>query len=218
MRFDTRTPRRCAIRGPISALLLLLALIAAPAQAEWLQGEQAIMGTRCVVELEHGSVAARPRSMRSHRVPAHRRAHEHLQAGERAVARQRDRGNGSRASVARTLRPARNVDRVFELTGGAFDVTYASVGYLYDYRARASRRRGYRGRSTGHRLPPHRAGPGNAFRAPAARRSHRPRGIAKDTRSIGASRCSRRSESTARWSTPAATRASSATASGARGS
>ena len=52
MRFDTRRARRCAIRGPIPALLLLVALIiAVPAQAEWLQGEQAIMGTRCVVEL-----------------------------------------------------------------------------------------------------------------------------------------------------------------------
>ena len=138
MRFDTRMPRRCAIRGPIPALLLLLALIAVPAQAEWLQGEQAIMGTRCVVELwstdrARGQAAIDAVFTEFRRIDA-------------LMSTYKPESELSRVNATAATAPVRVSRELYDLlatsieysklTGGAFDVTYASVGYLYDYRAR----------------------------------------------------------------------------------
>lgn len=138
MRFDTRMARRCAIRGPIPPLLLLLALIAAPAQAEWLQGEQAIMGTRCVVELwstdrSRGQAAIDAVFTEFRRIDA-------------LMSTYKPESELSRVNATAATAPVRVSRELYDLlatsieysklTGGAFDVTYASVGYLYDYRAR----------------------------------------------------------------------------------
>lgn len=138
MRFDTRMPRRSAIRGPIPALLLLPALVAVPAQAEWLQGEQAIMGTRCVVELwstdrSRGQAAIDAVFTEFRRIDA-------------LMSTYKPESELSRVNATAATAPVRVSRELYdllatsieysELTGGAFDVTYASVGYLYDYRAR----------------------------------------------------------------------------------
>jgi len=138
MRFDTRAPRRCAIRGPIPALLLPLALTTLPAHAEWLQGEQAIMGTRCVVELwstdrSRGQAAIDAVFTEFRRIDA-------------LMSTYKPESELSRVNATAATAPVRVSRELYdllatsieysELTGGAFDVTYASVGYLYDYRAR----------------------------------------------------------------------------------
>jgi thiamine biosynthesis lipoprotein len=138
MRFDTRMPRRCAVRGPIPVLLLLLALIAVPAQAEWLQGEQAIMGTRCVVELWSTD---RPRGQAA--IDAVFTEFRRIDA---LMSTYKPESELSRVNATAATAPVRVSRELYdllatsieysELTGGAFDVTYASVGYLYDYRAR----------------------------------------------------------------------------------
>ena len=139
MRFDTRMARRRAIRGPIPALLLLLALIiAVPAQAEWLQGEQAIMGTRCVVELwstdrARGQAAIDAVFTEFRRIDALMSTYK----PESELSRVNGTAATAPVPVSRELYDLLATSIEYsELTGGAFDVTYASVGYLYDYRAR----------------------------------------------------------------------------------
>ena len=56
-------------------------------------------------------------------------------AGQPAVARQRSRGAGAGQGRPRTVRGDPQRSKFSRLTHGAFDVTYASVGYLYDFRA-----------------------------------------------------------------------------------
>ena len=138
MRFDTRAPRRCAIRGPIPALLLLLALTAVPAHAEWLQGEQAIMGTRCVVELWSTDRARGQAAIAA--------VFTEFQRIDALMSPYKPESELSRVNAAAATAPVRVSHELYDLlatsieysklTGGAFDVTYASVGYLYDYRAR----------------------------------------------------------------------------------
>jgi thiamine biosynthesis lipoprotein len=138
MRFDTRMPRGCAIRGPIQALLLLLTLIAVPAQAEWLQGEQAIMGTRCVVELwstdrSRGQAAIDAVFTEFRRIDALMSTYK----PESELSRVNATAATASVRVSRELYDLLATSIEYsKLTGGAFDVTYASVGYLYDYRAR----------------------------------------------------------------------------------
>ena len=138
MRFDTRMPRGGAIRGPIPALLLLLTLIAVPAQAEWLQGEQAIMGTRCVVEL-WSTDRARGQAAIDAVFTEFRRIDELMSTykPESELSRVNRTAATAPVPVSRELYDLLATSIEYsELTGGAFDVTYASVGYLYDYRAR----------------------------------------------------------------------------------
>jgi FAD:protein FMN transferase len=120
------------------AALLLAAWLPAPAHAEWFRREDAIMGTRIYVELwaddaaqGEAAVAAVIASM--HEVDA-------------MMSTYKPASQLSRVNARAALEPVKVDRELFEviraslefskLTGGAFDVTYASVGYLYDYRAR----------------------------------------------------------------------------------
>ena len=109
-----------------------------PAQAEWLQGEQAIMGTRCVVELwstdrSRGQAAIDAVFTEFRRIDA-------------LMSTYKPESELSRVNATAATAPVRVSRELYDLlatsieysklTGGAFDVTYASVGYLYDYRAR----------------------------------------------------------------------------------
>jgi len=117
---------------PLVALLLPML-----AQAEWYQREEAIMGTRVAVELwSEDAVLAqravdevmaemrRTDELMSTYKPGSQLSQVNAHAHERPVQVDAD----IIAVVERGLEMSR-------LSGGAFDVTYASVGYLYDYRA-----------------------------------------------------------------------------------
>jgi thiamine biosynthesis lipoprotein len=118
--------------------MLPAALSSAPAQAEWFRREDAIMGTRIYVELwldeaAKGQAAIDAVIASMHDVdalmstykPGSQLSRVNARAALEPVAVDRELFDVIRASL-----------EFSELTGGAFDVTYASVGYLYDYRAR----------------------------------------------------------------------------------
>jgi thiamine biosynthesis lipoprotein len=122
---------------PMAVLLLLVALIPWRVHAEWLQGEQAIMGTSCVVELwstdrARGEAAIDSVFVEFRRIDA-------------LMSTYKPDSELSRVNAAAATAPVHVSQELYDLlatsieysklTGGAFDVTYASVGYLYDYRA-----------------------------------------------------------------------------------
>ena len=120
-----------------AAWMLACALAAGPAAAERHAREEAIMGTRVAVEVWHEdpAVAAaaieavmaemrRVDALMSHYRPDSELSQVNARAAAGPVAVQPELA----ALIARALEFSRQTD-------GAFDITYASVGYLYDYRA-----------------------------------------------------------------------------------
>ncbi len=122
---------RCLL--PAIALLLL----AGTAHAEWRQREEAIMGTRVAVELWSEDAALAARAMEA--VIAEMRRTDALMSTYRPES-QLSAVNAQAAVRAVQVDPE-IIDVVAKalefsrLSDGAFDITYASVGYLYDYRA-----------------------------------------------------------------------------------
>ncbi len=104
--------------------------------ADWLKEEADIMGTRIVVELYHDDPAVARRGVDTvfaemHRIDAS--MSPYIDNSELA------RVNREAAQQATPLSKElfellQRSNRVSSLTGGAFDITFASVGFLYDYR------------------------------------------------------------------------------------
>lgn len=124
------------LTGHLGAGILLALALTGAARAEWLQREAAIMGTRCVVELwsddrAQGEAAIEAVFAEMRRIDALMSTYKadselsrlNATAGSRAVQVSRELFD----LLATSLEYSRT-------TGGAFDITYASVGYLYDYR------------------------------------------------------------------------------------
>jgi thiamine biosynthesis lipoprotein len=120
----------------LASLLLLSLFCATAARAEWARREEALMGTRVYVEAWHddpvrGQQAVdavfaemhRINELMSHYRPDSQLSLINARAAVEPVAVDAELFDLLRTSV-----------RFSELTGGAFDITYASVGYLYDYR------------------------------------------------------------------------------------
>ncbi len=119
-----------------SAAVTLLMLLPAAARAEWHAREAAIMGTRIEVEVWHEDAAAAAAAIDAviaemHRIDAlmsHYKPESQLSRVNRDAAA---------APVAVDAELAALVERALgfsAMTAGAFDISYASVGYLYDYR------------------------------------------------------------------------------------
>jgi len=119
-------PRRTALAPP-----------AVVASAGWFRGEQAIMGTAITVELwadsaEHGQAAIDAVMAEMHRI-------------DRTMSPHKRDSELSRINRLAATEPVRLSSEMFNLleralvfsalSGGAFDISYASVGHLYDYRA-----------------------------------------------------------------------------------
>lgn len=119
----------------IAALLLVAA--ATPVRAEWFQREEAIMGTRVAVELWSEDAALAARAMDA--VIAEMRRTDELMSTYKPES-QLSAVNAHAFEGPVEVDPeiidvvARSFD-FSRMSNGAFDVTYASVGYLYDYRA-----------------------------------------------------------------------------------
>ncbi|HEU5468273.1 MAG TPA: FAD:protein FMN transferase [Steroidobacteraceae bacterium] len=118
------------------AVTLLLAA-GAPARADWHAREEAIMGTRIAVEVWHEEPAEAEKAIDA--VIAEMRRIDALMSTYKPES-QLSKVNREAADGPVPVDPelARLVARALEfseMSGGAFDVTYASVGYLYDYRA-----------------------------------------------------------------------------------
>src|SRR5579863_4091691 len=119
----------------LAAVLPLLALVSPAAHAEWRQRTEAIMGTRIYVELwaedpvkGNAAIDAVMADMRriddlmSHYKPDSQLSHINQHANEAPV------------QVDKELFDLIKLSTYYsQITEGAFDITYASVGYLYDY-------------------------------------------------------------------------------------
>jgi len=121
-----------------AAAVTLLLLLPAAARADWHSREAPVMGTRIAVEVWHADPAAaaaaidavfaevrRIDALMSHYKPESQLSRINREAAATAVAVDRELA----ALIARSL-------EFSALTGGAFDISYASVGYLYEYRER----------------------------------------------------------------------------------
>lgn len=117
--------------------LLFACLSIAPASAEWRQGETAIMGTRIAVELWHDDAAQADSAIEA--VFAEMRRIDVLMSHykpESQLSQVNARAAQGWVTVDRELfLLVRRALEFSPLSDGAFDITYASVGYLYDYRA-----------------------------------------------------------------------------------
>ncbi|MCU0975446.1 MAG: FAD:protein FMN transferase [Steroidobacteraceae bacterium] len=126
------------MKALLSAALAAASLLAAaPAAAEWRVREEAIMGTRVAVEAWHEDAAVADAAMAAVFAEMHRvdRLMSHYKP-ESELSQVNARAAAGPVAVAPEL--AALIARALEfsvLTDGAFDITYASVGYLYDYRA-----------------------------------------------------------------------------------
>jgi len=119
------------------ALPLALLLAAAPVRAEWYEREEAIMGTRVAVQLWATDPALAERAIDA--VMADMRRTDEL------MSTYKPESQLSQVNAHAFERPVQVdadiidvVEKSLEysrLSDGAFDITYASVGYLYDYRA-----------------------------------------------------------------------------------
>jgi thiamine biosynthesis lipoprotein len=131
--------------APVAMLRQLLPFIvvlcgiarSAAVQAEWLYREEPIMGTRCAVELWATDHAKGEAAMES--VFADMRRIDVLMSTYKPDSEvSRVNAGAAKAPVAISvelydlLQTAQEYSR---LSNGVFDITYASVGYLYDYRA-----------------------------------------------------------------------------------
>jgi FAD:protein FMN transferase len=119
-----------------ACLLLGAALHSAAVQAEWVYREEAIMGTRCSVELwatdrAEGDVAIEAVFADMRRIDALMSTYKPDSEVSRVNA---GAGKAPVAVTAELFALLETAQQYSALSSGAFDVTYASVGYLYDYR------------------------------------------------------------------------------------
>jgi FAD:protein FMN transferase len=117
---------------------LLFALLSLPglARAEWISRSESIMGTRCSVELWSEDRAKGEAAISS--------VFDDMHRIDRLMSTWKENTEISRVNREAAKRPVKISQELFgllqesvrysELTGGAFDITYASVGYLYDFK------------------------------------------------------------------------------------
>jgi thiamine biosynthesis lipoprotein len=118
------------------ALLLLASLAPPPVAAEWLSREEAIMGTAIRVELWAEDKAAGAAAIDA--VMDEMRRIDVLMSPYKPDS---ELSRVNRDAAAKPVRIGRELYDLIALsldyskkTGGAFDITFSSVGYLYDYR------------------------------------------------------------------------------------
>ncbi len=117
-------------------LVLVLLVAATPVRAEWYTREEAIMGTRVEVQVWATDPALALRAIDSVMADMHRT--------DELMSTYKPESQLSQVNAHAFERPVQVdadiidvVEKALEysrLSDGAFDITYASVGYLYDYR------------------------------------------------------------------------------------
>jgi thiamine biosynthesis lipoprotein len=123
---------RCRLFG----LLLAAAAVTPAAAAQWHQQQREMMGTRISIDVEHAD-AARAADC-SERVFAEIHRIEALMSTYREdseISRVNDRAAAGAVEISAELASliASSI-RFSRLSAGVFDITYASVGYAYDFR------------------------------------------------------------------------------------
>ncbi len=118
------------------ACLLLCLLFSTSGMAGWLKKEADIMGTRIVVELYHEDPTVAQRGVDAvlsemHRIDA--AMSPFIESSELSLVN-REAAQHPVAVSEELFELLERANRVSNLTSGAFDITFASVGFLYDYR------------------------------------------------------------------------------------
>ncbi|MEO8836857.1 MAG: FAD:protein FMN transferase [Caldimonas sp.] len=116
----------------------MLARFGTPASSgAWLKRDEAIMGTAISVELWCDERAAGEAAITAVMDEMHRidRAMSPHKADSELSRINRDAGTEAVRVTAEMARLLRRANEFAELSDGAFDITYAAVGQLYDYRA-----------------------------------------------------------------------------------
>ncbi len=121
-------------RFAFAVTILLLSMT--PARAEWHAREEAVMGTRIAVEVWHKDPAVAAAAIDAVIAEMHRidELMSHYKPESQLSGVNRD---AATAPVKVDPELSRLIARALEfseISAGAFDITYASVGYLYDYR------------------------------------------------------------------------------------
>jgi thiamine biosynthesis lipoprotein len=125
----------------VRALLLLVALSATPAHAAWLsRGVDGIMGTRIFVELW---AEDKDKQRGEQAIDAVMDEMRHI---DETMSVYKPMSEVSKVNALAATQPVKISPELFKLlttaleysriTEGAFDITYASVGYMYDFRER----------------------------------------------------------------------------------
>jgi thiamine biosynthesis lipoprotein len=117
-------------------LLFAVALAPGVVHAEWITRDEAIMGTRCVVELWSEDKARGEAAITS--------VFDDMKRIDRLMSTWKEDTEISKVNREGSKHPVKISPELFrllqvsaeysELTHGAFDITYASVGYLYDFK------------------------------------------------------------------------------------
>src|SRR5688572_19217544 len=131
-----RCPRlaRYCEAGAIAAFVML---VTAPARAEWVGDAIDLMGTRVSVEL-WADDAARGRELVADVMREYHRVDDAMSTYKPASEISRVNAHAAEAPMVIGDELFGVVERSLALSvasGGAFDITYDSVGYLYDFRA-----------------------------------------------------------------------------------
>ena len=125
------------VQRSIAALLITMA-ITAPAAAEWYHHERELMGTR--ISVDFGVTDEALAADCSERVFAEMRRIDALMSTYRDDSEiTRVNSDAARETIEISTELARLIESSIgfsRLSGGIFDITYASVGYAYDYRNR----------------------------------------------------------------------------------
>lgn len=117
-------------------ILCLFLVLPAAARAEWISRDEPIMGTRCAVELWSEDRASGEAAITS--------VFDDMRRIDRLMSTWKEDTEISLVNREATRHPVKISEELFrllqesvrysELTHGAFDITYASVGYLYDFK------------------------------------------------------------------------------------
>ncbi|WP_439510390.1 FAD:protein FMN transferase [Marinimicrobium koreense] len=121
--------------------LALLALVSSPSAAEWYSDQQAIMGTEVVARLWHddpeqGRAALAAVMNELHRIDRHFSPYKPDSELSRLNREAPEATAEQPLTISAELTELLSRSKYYgDLTGGAFDVTFGSVGRLYDYRS-----------------------------------------------------------------------------------
>jgi thiamine biosynthesis lipoprotein len=117
-------------------LVLAFMIVPGAARADWIAREEAIMGTRCAVELWSEDRAKGEAAIKS--------VFDDMKRIDRLMSTWKEDTEISQVNREAGKHPVKISEEFFrllqksvqysELTHGAFDITYASVGYLYDFK------------------------------------------------------------------------------------
>lgn len=125
---------RHVLNRTIAALFLVA--LALPAQAAWIRGQEAMMGTRIQIELWHSDEVVGRTAVSA--VMDEMRRLDRLMSSYRPDSELSQVNlNAGRSPVTVSAELLTLISRALEfsdVTDGAFDITYASVGYMYDFR------------------------------------------------------------------------------------